>query len=434
MSRDFVGALLQLNAEKQVPREQLIRTVEEAIQSAYRRVAGDEDIHVRIDAETGKIRVFRARRVVDQVEDPATEFTVEQARAYDPQAKVGDLVETEQLDQEAFGRIHAQTAKQVVLQRLREAERDVVFDQFASREGDLITGTVNRVEPRAIILDVGRGVEAILATTEQSPLEHYRIGQNVKAYVLEVRRTTRGPQIYVSRTHKGFLRRLFELEVPEIHAGTVEIKAIAREAGNRSKVAVASRQEGLDPVGATVGQRGARVQAVVAELGGEKIDVIPWSDDPAVFVANALSPAQVLNVTIDEEHRIASVTVPERMLSLAIGREGQNARLAAKLTGWRIDIRSDVSVAEAARAAAEATTAARQAEVPAAPAEVVGTAATVETAATPAPTGTTASGTSEPTTVGPGPATTEAAGAAEDPAPARPKTRRRSVSTEEVSS
>ena len=211
---------------------------------------------------------------------------------------------------------------------------------------------MNRVEPRAIILDVGKGVEAILATTEQSALEHYRIGQNVKAYALEVRRSTKGPQIFVSRTHKGFLKRLFELEVPEIHNGTVEIKAIAREAGSRSKVAVASRQDGLDPVGATVGQRGARVQAVVAELSGEKIDVIPWNDDPGLFVANALSPAQVLSVDIDEEHRIASVTVPERMLSLAIGREGQNARLAARLTGWRIDIRSDVSVAEA-KAAAE---------------------------------------------------------------------------------
>jgi N utilization substance protein A len=352
VSRDFVGALLQLNAEKQVPREQLIRTVEEAIQSAYRRVAGDEDIHVAIDAETGKIRVYRARYVVADIEDELTELTVDQAKAYDQNAKVGDLVETEQLDGDVFGRIGAQTAKQVVLQRLREAERDVVFDQFASREGELITGTVNRVEPRAIILDVGKGVEAILATTEQSALEHYRIGQNVKAYALEVRRSTKGPQIFVSRTHKGFLKRLFELEVPEIHNGTVEIKAIAREAGSRSKVAVASRQDGLDPVGATVGQRGARVQAVVAELSGEKIDVIPWSDDPAVFVANALSPAQVLSVDIDEEHRIASVTVPERMLSLAIGREGQNARLAARLTGWRIDIRSDVSVAEA-KAAAE---------------------------------------------------------------------------------
>jgi transcription termination/antitermination protein NusA len=280
-------------------------------------------------------------------------MTIDQARAFDSGADVGDLVETEQLDGDVFGRIGAQTAKQIVLQRIREVERDQVFDQFASREGELMTGTVNRVEPRAIILDVGKNVEAILATTEQSALEHYRIGQNVKAFVLEVRRSTKGPQIFVSRTHKGFLKRLFELEVPEIHSGTVEIKAIAREAGSRSKVAVASRQDGLDPVGATVGQRGARVQAVVAELAGEKIDVIPWSDDASVFVANALSPAQVISVDIDEDHRIASVTVPERMLSLAIGREGQNARLAARLTGWRIDIRSDVSVAEA-KAAADA--------------------------------------------------------------------------------
>jgi N utilization substance protein A len=368
VSRDFVGALLQLNAEKQISREQLIGAVEDGIQSAYRRVAGDEDIHVRIDAETGKIRVFRARRVVGEIEDEFTEMTIDQARAFDSGADVGDLVETEQLDGDVFGRIGAQTAKQIVLQRIREVERDQVFDQFASREGELMTGTVNRVEPRAIILDVGKNVEAILATTEQSALEHYRIGQNVKAFVLEVRRSTKGPQIFVSRTHKGFLKRLFELEVPEIHSGTVEIKAIAREAGSRSKVAVASRQDGLDPVGATVGQRGARVQAVVAELAGEKIDVIPWSEDASVFVANALSPAQVISVDIDEEHRIASVTVPERMLSLAIGREGQNARLAARLTGWRIDIRSDVSVAEA-KAAADAVPAIEPAAVIAAPDE-----------------------------------------------------------------
>jgi N utilization substance protein A len=377
VSRDFVGALLQLNAEKQVSREQLIRAVEDGIQSAYRRVAGEEDIHVRIDAESGRIRVFRARTAVDEVEDPLTEFSVEEARSHKGDARPGELVEIEQLDGDVFGRIGAQTAKQIVLQRIREVERDQVFDKFANREGELIVGSVNRVEPRAIILDVGQGVEAILATTEQSAVEHYRIGQNVKAYVLEVRRSTRGPQILVSRTHKGFLKRLFELEVPEIHAGTVEIKAIAREAGSRSKVAVSSRQDGLDPVGATVGQRGARVQAVVAELGGEKIDVIPWSDDPSVFVANALSPAQVLSVDIDEEHRIANVTVPERMLSLAIGREGQNARLAARLTGWRIDIRSDVSVAQA-RADAEAE--ARGERVPAAEAPPA-----VETPAAPEP-------------------------------------------------
>ena len=388
MSRDFVGALLQLNAEKQVSREQLIGAVEDGIQSAYRRVAGDEDIHVRIDAESGRIRVFRARLVVEEIEDELTQIVVEDARKFDESAKPGDLVETEQLDGDVFGRIGAQTAKQIVLQRIREVERDQVFDQFASREGELITGTVNRVEPRAIILDVGKNTEAILATTEQSALEHYRIGQNVKAFVLEVRRSSRGPQILVSRTHKGFLKRLFELEVPEIHSGTVEIKAIAREPGSRSKVAVSSRQEGLDPVGATVGQRGARVQAVVAELGGEKIDIIPWNDDASVFVANALSPAQVISVDIDEEKRIANVTVPERMLSLAIGREGQNARLAARLTGWRIDIRSDVSIA--AKAAED-----QAATVPAEPP----VAAEPVAAAVPAPA--LATTTEEPTTAKP---------------------------------
>jgi N utilization substance protein A len=386
VSRDFVGALLQLNAEKQVSREQLIHAVEDGIQSAYRRVAGDEDIHVRIDAETGKIRVFRARLAVDEVEDPLIELTLDEARALKPDAKAGDLVETEQLDGDIFGRIGAQTAKQIVLQRIREVERDQVFDKFANREGEMITGLVNRVEPRAIILDVGNNVEAILATSEQSAVEHYRIGQNVKAYVLEVRRSSRGPQILVSRTHKGFLKRLFELEVPEVHSGTVEIKAIAREAGSRSKVAVSSRQEGLDPVGATVGQRGARVQAVVAELGGEKIDIIPWNDDAGIFVANALSPAQVISVDIDEEKRIANVTVPERMLSLAIGREGQNARLAARLTGWRIDIRSDVSVAEAKAAASDEAkaAAAESAATPDAATVVAGAAEVGEAGAAPA--------------------------------------------------
>ena len=243
MNRDFVTALLQLNAEKQVPRDQLIRTVEDAIQSAYRRQPGDEDVCVRIDGETGRIRVFRAKVAVGEIVDPLTEFSLDEAKAFNPDAVLGDLVEIEEMDPNSFGRIHAQTAKQVVLQRLREAERDVAFDQFASRDGELITGSVNRIEPRAIILElVGQGgvarAEAILATTEQSPLEHYRIGQNVKALVLEVRRGLRGPQLFVSRSHKNFLRRLFELEVPEIHNGTVEIKAIAREAGSRSKVAV----------------------------------------------------------------------------------------------------------------------------------------------------------------------------------------------------
>jgi len=348
MSRDFIGALLQLNAEKGVPREQLVRTVEDAIQSAYRRVApGYEDVYVSLDTETGDMRIYRARVVVSEIEDETTEWSIAQAQEHDAKAVLGDLVEYEELEPTHFGRVGAQVAGQVVRQRLREAERETLFDEFAHREGEIITGSVGRVEPSGVILDLGKA-EAILRTTDQSATEHYRIGQHVKASVLEVRRTTRGPLIYVSSTHKNFLRRLFELEVPEIQAGTVEIRAIAREAGSRSKMAVSSRQDGLDPVGATVGQRGGRVQAVVAELGGEKIDVIPFSDEADEFVANALSPAQVVGVEIDEQNRIASVTVPERMLSLAIGREGQNARLAAKLTGWRIDIRSETAAAAAA--------------------------------------------------------------------------------------
>jgi N utilization substance protein A len=351
MSRDFVGALLQLNAEKGVPRETLIETVEEAIRSAYQDIAaGNENINVRIDAESGKIQITREKEVVDAVEDDNLQMTLDQARRFKPDAKLGDVVEVEHVPSDYFGRIAAQRAKQVVLQRLREAEREELFRQYAGLEADLITGHVSRVEPRAIILELARPgtggqIEAVLPTTEQSATEHYRIGQPLKAFVLEVRRSTRGPQIIVSRSHRNFLRRLFELEVPEIHSGVVEIKAIAREAGSRSKVAVASRQQGLDPVGATVGQRGARVQAVVAELGGEKVDIVPWNEDASQFVASALSPAQVVRVDIDEGTRIATVIVPERMLSLAIGREGQNARLAAKLTGWRIDIRSEQAYA-----------------------------------------------------------------------------------------
>jgi N utilization substance protein A len=299
---------------------------------------------VRIDAETGKIRVFRARRVVGEIEDEFTEMTIEQAKAFDAGADVGDLVETEQLDGDVFGRIGAQTAKQIVLQRIREVERDQVFDQFASREGELMTGTVNRVEPRAIILDVGKNVEAILATTEQSRSSTTASGQNVKAFVLEVRRSTKGPQIFVSRTHKGFLKRLFELEVPG------DPQRHRRDQGDRPRGREPLEGRGLVAPGRPRPGRGDRRPARApasrpssAELSGEKIDVIPWSDDASVFVANALSPPQV----ISGRHRRGAPhrerDRPERMLSLAIGREGQNARLAARLTGWRIDIRSDVS-------------------------------------------------------------------------------------------
>jgi N utilization substance protein A len=363
MNREALGALLQLNAEKNIPREQLVASLAEAIESAYRRATpGNENVYVEFDEPSGGFKAYRGMMVVEEVLDPQTEWTLDEARKTKADAKVGDLIKLGDIDTNQMGRVHAQIAQQLFRQRLREVEREQVFGQYAQRESEIITGTVSRVEPRGVILDVGRA-EAVLPVTDQSATEHYRIGQHVKAYVLEVRRTTKGPLIYVSRTHKNFLRRLFELEVPEIHGGTVEVKAIAREAGSRSKVAVSSRQEGLDPVGATVGQRGGRVQAVVAELGGEKIDIIPWHEDPAVFVANALSPAQVVRVDIDEENRIASVTVPERMLSLAIGREGQNARLAAKLTGWRIDIRSDQAPPRTAPTAAATDLAAE--EVPA---------------------------------------------------------------------
>jgi N utilization substance protein A len=355
VNRDFIGALLQLNAEKGVPQEILIQTLEQAIESAYRRNAeAPENVVVRVDPESGQISVYREYEVVatpEEVTDPEAQKTVADAQKIDPETGVGGRVRVpENVTQAQLGRIAAQTAGQVYRQRLREAERDVVYGQYASREGEIMTGVVHRTTDSAVILDMGKGVEAVLAVTEQLPSETYRIGQHLKVYVLEVRRTTRGPVIVASRTHRGFLRRLMEMEIPEIYNGTVVIRGIAREAGSRSKVAVESRQAGVDAKGAAVGQRGARIQSIVAELNGEKVDVVLWDDDPGRFVAEALSPAEVLSVRIDEEHKIANVVVPERQLSLAIGKEGQNARLAAKLTGWRIDIRSDAGVATAAAA------------------------------------------------------------------------------------
>ena len=370
MNRDFIGALLQLNAEKGVPQEILIQTLEQAIESAYRRNAdAPENVVVHVDPESGEISVFREYDVVatdDEVEDPELQMTVGAAQKADPATGVGSKVRIpENVTQAQLGRIAAQTAGQVYRQRLREAERDVVYGQYASREGEIMTGIVHRTTDQAVILDMGKGVEAVLAVSEQLPGEHYRIGQHLKVYVLEVRRTTRGPVLVVSRTHRGFLRRLMEMEIPEIYNGTVVIRGIAREAGSRSKVSVESRQAGVDAKGAAVGQRGARIQAIVAELNGEKVDIVLWHEDPAQYVAEALSPAEVLNVRIDEEHKIANVVVPERQLSLAIGKEGQNARLAAKLTGWRIDIRSDAGVAAAAHGGEDEGDAESEAEAPA---------------------------------------------------------------------
>ncbi len=357
-------AITQLAAEKNLPREVILEAMEAALISAYKKDSDLEgNIVVHIDRETGDHRVYREERVVAQVEDPKAEISLQDAKKTKPDATIDDVISTEVHPSHA-GRIAAQTAKQVVLQRLREAEREMVFEEFSNREGDVVSGIVQRIDAKHIVVDLGK-TEAILPPGEQVRTEHYRAGQRLKFYLLEVHRSLKGPQLVLSRTHKNLLRRLFELEVPEIYRGTVEIKSIAREAGYRSKVGVSARQEGVDPVGSCVGLRGIRIQNIVNELSGERIDVVQWDADPSRFVANALSPAQVLTVHIAEDDNTASVIVPDRQLSLAIGREGQNARLAAKLTGWRIDIKPESAMQEVLATAPAAT---RPAAAPSAPA------------------------------------------------------------------
>ena len=343
---EFMIAITQLAAEKNLPREVILEAMEAALVSAYKKDSDLEgNIVVRIDRETGEHRVFHEQTVVAEVEDAMTDISLPDARKIKPDAVVDDVISTEVHPSHA-GRIAAQTAKQVVLQRLREAEREMVFEEFSNREGDIVSGIIQRIEPKHLVVDLGK-TEAILPASEQVRTEHYRPGQRLKVYLLQVHRSIKGPQLILSRTHKNLLRRLFELEVPEIYRGVVEIRSIAREAGYRSKVAVTARQEGVDPVGSCVGLRGIRIQNIVNELGGERIDVVQWDADPARFVANSLSPAQVIKVRVTEDNNTASVVVPDRQLSLAIGREGQNARLAAKLTGWRIDIKPESAMQEA---------------------------------------------------------------------------------------
>ncbi len=340
MKSDFVLAITQLSAEKNLPKEVVLGAVEAALVSAYRKdnFAPNQDISVKIDPFSGKVVVWAAKTVVEQPQDTHCEIALDEARKVKPDAKVDDVVMVEATPRDA-GRIAAQTAKQVILQRLHEAEHSAIYEEYADKEGDIITGVVRRIESRQVFIDLGR-TEAVMPAVEQPPNERYRVGQRLKVYLVEVVQSARGPLLVVSRSHPNLLRRLFELEVPEIYNGTVEIKAVAREAGYRSKVAVAARQEGIDPVGCCVGLRGIRIQNIVNELNGEKIDVISWSPDIAVFITNALSPAQVVKVQLDEEEEEATVVIPDRQLSLAIGREGQNVRLAVKLTGWRIDIKS----------------------------------------------------------------------------------------------
>jgi len=340
MNMEFIEALHELEKGRGISAEILFEAIEAALISAYKKNFGSlQNVRVLIDRLTGEFKVYARKTVVDIVEDARTQVSLEEARKLDLNYELEDIVEYEVTPRE-FGRIAAQTAKQVVVQRIREAERGMIYDEFVNREGDIVTGVVQRYEQKNVIVDLGK-VEAVLPAQEQIPGEIYQSFDRIKTYVVEVKKTTKGPQIMLSRTHPGLIKRLFELEVPEIHDGVVEIKGVSREAGARSKIAVFSRDPNVDPVGACVGPKGVRVQTIVTELKGEKIDIVNYSTDPQEFVANALSPAKVLEVYPKLNEKVAIVVVPDYQLSLAIGKEGQNARLAAKLTGWKIDIKSE---------------------------------------------------------------------------------------------
>lgn len=348
MKSDLMVAINQICHERQLSIEVVLEALEVALISAYKRNhGGNHSITAKIDSKSGAPQIFVEKAVVDEIQNERGEILLEEAKSLDRNAELGQLISIESTPAN-FGRIAAQTAKQVILQRIREAERDALYSTYAEREGEIVSGTVHKIDSHQVTLSLGK-VEAFLPRSEQIPTERYGEGQRLRAYVSSVAKANRGPQIIVSRTHRNMLRRLLEVEVPEIYNGTVEIKSIAREAGYRSKVAVAALQEGVDPVGSCVGMRGTRIQNIVNELNGEKIDVVQWNPDLSFFIANSLSPARVMNVMLHDDHgKTAVVVVPDKQLSLAIGKEGQNARLAAKLTGWRIDIKSaSEAIAEA---------------------------------------------------------------------------------------
>jgi N utilization substance protein A len=343
MNQEFMQALEEIEKEKGISKEVLKEAIEAALVSAYKKNYGSaQNVEVSLDQESGYIKVVTKKTVVENPENSLTEISLEEARAISPKYSEGDVLDFE-VTPKNFGRIAAQTAKQVVVQRIREAERGIIYEEYSNRENELVNGMIHRWEKGNIMIDLGR-VEAILPPAEQVNSEDYSPGTRIRVYIVEVKKTTKGPQIVVSRTHPGLVKRLFELEVPEIHDGIVQIKGIAREAGARTKIAVNSVDPNVDPVGACVGPKGVRVQSVVNELKGEKIDIIKWSSDIKEFIANALSPAKVLRVEASEAEKSARVIVKDYQLSLAIGKEGQNARLAAKITGWKIDIKSESQV------------------------------------------------------------------------------------------
>lgn len=346
MKSELALAITQLAAEKRLPKEVILAAIETALISAYRKegTSADQNIAVKLNPNTFEVKVFTLQTVAEPVTDDLMLISLADARKIKSDAQVGEIIEIETTPKNA-GRIAAQTAKQVIMQRLHEAEHAAIYEELVSKEGDIVSGVVRRIEPGKVFIDMGR-IEAVLPATEQIRGERYRVGQRIKVYLAQILRVGKLTEITVSRAHRNLVRRLFEMSIPEIQNGIVEVKSIAREAGFRTKVAVAAKQPGIDPVGTCVGQRGIRIQNIVTELGGEKIDVIQWSADSSVYIANALSPAQILSVTLNEAAGVATVVVPDKQLSLAIGKEGQNARLAAKLTGWRIDIKS-ATMAEA---------------------------------------------------------------------------------------
>ena len=345
MSNQLFDAIDNLAKEKGIEKEILMEALEAALISAYKKnFKSATNVRVELNEVSGKMSVYARKTVVEEVEDTQLEISVEEARKIDPNYEVEDIIEVEVTPKD-FGRIAAQAAKQVVTQRVREAERGVIFSEYIDREEDVMTGIIQRKDARFVYVNLGK-IEAKLAEAEQMPTEEYHVHDRLKVFVTKVENTSKGPQIYISRSHPGLLTRLFEMEVPEIFDGTVEVKSVAREAGDRSKISVYAGDPEVDPVGSCVGQRGQRVQAIVDELKGEKIDIVEWSEDPVVYVSNALSPSKVIKVLVNEEEKSTTVIVPDYQLSLAIGKRGQNARLAAKLTGWKIDIKSETEARE----------------------------------------------------------------------------------------
>jgi len=340
MNAEFIEALEEIKKSKGISKEIIFEALEAALISSYKKNFGTaQNVEVKVDRDTGKVSVYAKKKVVDIAGDSLLEIDLEEARKIDEKYKIGDIA-TVEVTPRNFGRIAAQTAKQVVMQRIKDAERDVIYDEFINRENEIITGLVQRISKNNVYIDLGK-TEGILPPSEQIQGEVYNQGDRLKLYILEVKKTTKGPQIILSRSHPGLVKRLFELEVPEIHEGIVEIYAISREAGSRTKVAVYSKDPNVEPVGACVGIKGSRVKAIVDELNGEKIDIVIWSKNIEEFIANSLSPSSVIHVEANEKTKSALVVVPDYQLSLAIGKEGQNARLAAKLTNWKIDIKSE---------------------------------------------------------------------------------------------